>query len=166
MRQRLNELTLDELREENKLLRETIRGTHCPVCDQYCKLYRRNMYAKQAKILINLHQHTLRQSRLEHYGLVSAKQWSFFHIREFTKATDGEFSKLANWDLILPGPMRGLWRITSLGKDFVLNKEKVEKYIWLYNNNRVGYHPDKTNPLVSITDVLSSKFNYDELMSH
>lgn len=133
-------------------------GAVCPCCSQYARRYRRKLYATQAKQLIGL------------YRLNKQDSSQFFHrtvvVRE---ANNNDLGFLRHWGLLELKPLdddedkkdSGLYRITTLGALFVEDLTRVPKYLIQYNNNVEGFSSD----MVSIRDVLGTKFSYEELMN-
>jgi hypothetical protein len=127
-------------------------GITCPTCDQYAKVYRRNINSGMARSLILLY----RQGP------------GFVHVPTAIGARSREEGKLAYWGLAEEehvvredGGRAGWWRITSLGVQFVLGRVSVQKYALVYNG-RVLEHD---GPPWTIRDALGKRFNYAELMA-
>ena len=138
------------------------KGTNCPCCGQFVKVYRRNFHTAMAMGLIHLYQaHCL-------HGFED-----FIHTPSMLNgkgavARGGDFAKLEYWGLIEPqkherrdGSTRtGMWRITQLGRDFVEDKMRVPKHIFLYNSQLVGVEHET----ISIREALGQEFDYGALM--
>lgn len=129
-------------------------GAECPCCGQYAKVYRnRTISGRMASDLITA------------YKAVGDGEW--FRLPDFD--TTHETSKLSHWELIEEKPglrddgakHAGWWRITSRGRQFVLNQIAVPKRAMIYNGELLGLDDAES---VTITDVLGTKFNYAELM--
>ena len=58
------------------------------------------------------------------------------------------------------GGRAGWWRLTEQGSAFVQGLMKVQKYAKIYDSRLLKLDGE----LVTIRDVLGSRFNYDELM--
>jgi hypothetical protein len=140
------------LSEAQEWLRgEVDRGAKCPCCTQYARVYRRKITASQAAALIRF---------WRTYGTA----WG--HLATVDKSR--EASKLSYWKLIEQESQRredggrsGWWRITVEGLRFIRNQETVPKYIRIYNDRLLGVDAVQR---VSISDVLGTRFDYDELM--
>lgn len=148
--------------DENTTLAQAIQwlqdrineGAECPCCGQYAKVYRnRTISGRMARDLISA------------YRAIGAGEW--FRLPDYD--TTNETSKLAHWGLIEErAGMRedgarhaGWWRITDLGRRFVLNQASVPKRAVIYSGSLLGLDDSET---VTITDVLGKRFNYSELM--
>lgn len=150
---------METLKEAKNHLRENYeRGVNCPCCGQFVKKYKRSVYARIAKYLINL------------YHLNKHDSSKYFSVDEIKVKGDGDFAKLLYWNLIEEMPKNetdthkrtsGFWRITPLGKDFVENKIKISKYALVYNSKLLGFEGEQT----SIIECLGKDFNYQELIS-
>ncbi len=145
------------------------KGCKCPVCNQNVRLQKYTINAETAKCLIDLYK--LNKKHPE-------KIW--FHVAEDIKigiSVSGAFAKLRHWGLIEQLPKdnsqvhkrtSGMWRITDKGADFVLNRIKIEKFIKIYNQTFYGFDEEKNdkNKPITITDAISTKFNYQELLNN
>jgi len=137
-------------------------GTKCRVCNQNVKMHKPTINKDMALCLINLYQ--LDKNKPE-------KIW--WHVSSDIKVSfkvGGAFAKLIHWGLIDMMPKdsdnkakrtSGMWRITDKGKDFVLLRSTVSKYIKLYNATLYGEEGEQ----VDIRACLTEKFNYTELMN-
>lgn len=148
------------IREAKKKLRENWeRGINCPCCGQMVKLYKRKLYAIQARGLIELYKLDQTESK-------------YYHIREiegkFRGSGGGDFAKLRYWKLIEEKPNEddpskrtsGMWQITDRGRDFVLGNVKVRSHMTIFDGKFQGLEGD----LITIQEALGKKFNYSELM--
>ena len=92
------------------------------------------------------------------------------YLREIKHHNARDWPLLRYWSLIEESPEEpatgvkniGIWRLTSEGRDFILNQIKVSKRIMLYDNNFRGYDGEKIN----IINALGDHFNYYELMNN
>ena len=151
------EKQLNTLSEVKKYLRESFNdGCNCPACDQYVKLYKRKLYSTQARALIML------------YFLNKKTEW--VHVRQIMEKINisGDFAKLVYWELIIEKEKgkedkktSGLWKLTQKGKNFILNKSSVPKYVFIYNSKLQGFSNEQT----TIKDALGDRFSYRELMT-
>ena len=83
----------------------------------------------------------------------------------------GDYAKLRYWGLIEKSPKNpdpskrssGLWRLTTTGRDFALNKTTVNSICYYSHppGEVLGFEPDQ----VSIIDALGKHFDYETLMS-
>jgi hypothetical protein len=124
----------------------------CPTCDQFAKVYRRQINSGMARSLI----------------LMYRQGPGFIHIPTAIGARSREEGKLAYWGLAEEehvvredGGRAGWWRITQKGTQFVLGLISVDKYALVYN----GRVLDFDGPAWTIRDALGTRFNYAELMA-
>lgn len=148
------------LSEAKEYLRENFdKGTKCPCCGQFVKLYKRSITSGQAHGLIMFYRYSEEHPE------------EFIHVSnfDFTAFRGGDFAKLRYWGFIEQAenddPSKrdsGMWSITDKGRQFVRNERTVPRQVHLYDGQRVGWSEDR----VSIKDALKNKFNYEELMSY
>lgn len=129
------------------------KGVDCPACTQHVKVYRRKVNSGMARSLIAMF-------------TVAGTDW--VHVPTQIGARSREEGKLAYWGLIEESPdpredggRAGWWRVTTSGKEFVLNRKKIPTYCRVYNGKVLGFD----GALVSIVDALGTKFNYNDLMA-
>ena len=143
-------------------LRENFeKGTSCPCCGQFVKLYKRKLHATMARMLI---------------GLYRADAGEFLHIKQLialtgmSEFTCGDFAKLTYWEFIEQEPKpdeekdkrtSGRWKITAVGKKFVEGEISVPSHAKVFDSKFLGLAGDR----VSIKHCLGEKFSYEELMS-
>lgn len=131
------------------------KGSKCPCCGQYAKVYKRTIHSRMAADLIV----ALRRAGTE-----------WFHLPTMGNSYGGDFAKLVHWGLIEESPevradgspRAGWWRITEKGEAYVRGRQKVHKYARIYNGKCLGL----TDELVSIKQALRNRFDYDELMDN
>jgi hypothetical protein len=56
----------------------------------------------------------------------------------------------------------GLWKPTPLGLAFASNNARVQRYVFVYNNEVRGYEGDE----ISIIDALGEKYNYQNILAN
>lgn len=154
-------LCMKTLEEAKAYLSENmLKGTKCPCCKQFVKIYKRQIYKTMALGLIELY----RQGGVK----------DFVHITTLlnnpeiaARGLGGDFSKLALWGLIeekenseTKKRTSGLWRLTEKGINFIKGKSSVPKYVFIYN----GKLAEKSAEHVSIRDVLGKEFDYTSLI--
>lgn len=136
---------------------DTPTGATCACCGQLVKLYKRNLYYKPARSLIELY-------------LLDCTEPGYHHIRNLKPDLGGsDFSKLKYWELISHAanddPEKhnsGMWAITPKGRLFVEDKIKVPKYAFVFNDSLEEFG----GPEIGIRDALAGKFSYPELMGY
>lgn len=136
-----------------------IDGVRCPCCEQFAKVYFRQIHSTMARQLILLWQFNRKERK---------KFIHFSMIRIGSGISD--FSKLKYWLLVEQMPhdydntvsnASGYWRITQAGVDFINGILSVRKKVMIYNDDVLGFVGSK----VDIHDCLGKKFNYGELMA-
>ena len=150
---------METIKEAKQHLRANFKhkGTNCPCCGQFVKLYKRKLGSVMARTLIQLYK----------------MDKEFNHVREIVKGISetgtNDFSKLAYWGLIdemsndsLAKRTSGFWRITPKGRQFVERKITVNQYALIYNRLCEGFSVETIN----ISEALGKKFNYNELMTN
>ncbi|AAN16812.1 hypothetical protein Cali_181 [Mycobacterium phage Cali] len=128
-------------------------GVKCPVCGQRAQVYRRSINSGMARALINQWRavgQTWTKTRL---------LWTMTH----------EAAQLQWWGLIQgrdsreDGGRGGEWRITDLGRDYLLEKATVPKYAKVYDGELLGL--DSSEGQAGIRDALGKRFDYAKLMA-
>lgn len=141
-------------------LQRRIQGgesVRCPCCDQVNKVYKRTIHAAMVVQLIRLYRATANHSS----GWVPVGEI-------YGSGGSGDYAKLRFWGIIEASDHRtvtenssGLWRITPLGEDFVLNRTPVPKHVYVHNNEKIG---EDDTTLVTARDALRGRFDYATLM--
>jgi hypothetical protein len=129
-------------------------GARCPCCNQYSKVYRRQINSGMARSLIAMYLH--------------GPQGQWVHLPTQVGARSREEGKLRYWGLVeeqvdiqrADGGRAGYWRLTDAGRAWVTGRCTVPKFAAVYNNTVLRHYGDE----ISITDALGTKFNYTELM--
>ena len=149
--------SLAAARNEFQLRIDNGGEARCPCCDRTARRYRRSLHVAMVVALIRLHK--LDEKKTGYYDV---HDWGYMK-----SGGSGDYAKLRFWGLILPVDSRtytenasGLWRITPLGKDFVSGSKSIPKYVYLFDNEKVGESEEK----ISIQQALGDKFDYRELM--
>lgn len=129
------------------------RTTTCPCCSRRVSRYRRRIHGEMGRFLCLLVR-----------SFLDGTEWT--HIEKI-QPKNGNYAMLRLWDLATPSSKRnagrnahGLWRPTMSGVLFAQGHTHVEKYLFLWNGQVVGRSED----VVTIREVLGTKFNYQELM--
>jgi len=135
--------TVDDARKMLFNDRELFRqGQHCPSCDQFVKLYRRQVTSTAAKMLWNLY-------RMDRFERDSGSSKIYHYVGDLVVIATGtsDFSKLKYWGLVVEmenddsGKKRtsGYYAITEKGKRFVDGDETISQYVLLYNSRSYGF---------------------------
>jgi len=146
--------TLGEVRD---WLRTRIeKGTHCPACEQFAKVYRRRIYAGMVRALILMWREGDYARRL------------YVHVPSIDPARGGDVAKLEFWGLIeeeravrTDGGRAGFWRVTRRGQDWIERKTTVPRYARIYDGRLLSL----TGVATSIDDALGGTFRLDDLMA-
>src|SRR4051812_23810063 len=145
-------MTLGEARQW--LAARVAAGARCPCCNQYTKVYRRQINSGMARSLIAMYLH--------------GPQGQWVHLPTQVGARSREEGKLRYWLLVeeqvdvqrQDGGRAGYWRLTDAGRDWVTGRTTVAKFVIVYNNIVLSHD----GPQVTIPDALGTRFNYPELM--
>lgn len=149
---------MQTIAEAKTYLRENYeKGATCPCCSQLVKKYPYHLNATVATTLIKMYE-------LHQQG----KKW--VHVNtEIRPRSGGYFSIAQNWGFIAGKEnedetkrVSGHWTLTARGIDFVLNRIRVPRTVFVVVGKRVGFSEDEIN----ITEALGTKFDYRELMGN
>lgn len=131
-------------------------GVRCVACDQFAKVYRRNIYATLAKHMITMWQKGGPDRR-------------FLSLSKDLKQGGGDMGKMRYWGLVEEEKTvfpdtgeQGYWRLTDLGVKFVCGEVTLPKYAYVYD----GVCLRLDGPQVSIREALGKKFDYTALMAN
>ena len=134
------------------------KGSFCPCCKQFVKIYKRALGSQMARWLIWL---TRTWEQLPQYG----DAWVDIKM---APTRGGDYAKTTHWQLAEnrisnDKTLRssGLWRPTAKGIDFVQNRIRVPSHVELYDNLVLGFS-DET---IGIVEALGKRFDYYELMN-
>lgn len=129
----------------------------CPTCGRFAKVYYRSIHTSVALQLIQI------------YKLGGAEM--YIHTSKLIPkgvSGAGDFSKAQYWELVkemphTPGKKKssGYWMLTELGVEFVKGNVSVTKYALVYDTRVI----DMKGKLVSITECIGNKFDYEDLMA-
>lgn len=155
------DMTLEEAKDWLRARFE--EGAECPCCTQLVKLYKRKLNSNMGAAMIALYQ----------ADLVHPKHW--IHLKNYLLQRKRYFSDapaLRHWQLIEEKPpdlddgkpRAGYYRITDLGRQFVMGQVSVIKHTYQYNKRLLRRDlPD--NSTTTIQQSLGDKFDYAELMA-
>jgi hypothetical protein len=128
-------------------------GARCPCCDQFAKVYRRNINSGMARSLITMYRRG---------GL------GWLHIPTSIPARSREEGKLAYWKLVEEaqepredGGRAGWWRVTTKGESFIKRNLRLPKFVFVYDAGVLSFDDAET---VNIRDCLGNKFDLNELL--
>lgn len=154
----LGNWALERVRDVFRKLLMGDKGTYCPCCGQYCKVYRRKLNSGMAAGLIWL----VRAFEVSHDWVEPQKTAPRYVLN------NREMGKLVHWGLAelkaneddTSRKTTGLWRPTRWGIDFVYGRCTVPSRVFLYLNTILGFDSE----MITIQGALGRKFDYDELM--
>ena len=139
------------------------KGTKCPCCNQFVKLYRRKLNSGMSYGLIQIYKIGMEINFKDNWMKVADEL-----VKRQLNPANLDYSKLHYWGLLEQKPNEddktkrdsGYWKITERGKKFIRNEIKLQKYVYIYN----GKIQDFDGDMVGIKDCLGNNFNYVELM--
>lgn len=137
------------------------KSAKCPMCGQNCKIYRRKITSGMAYALCYMH-----IQRFTHPNGVELSVMLRNHSGFHNYISD--VPKLRFWGLIEPvcdesgALIVGWWKITELGSKFVEMEFNVPKYVFIYNNDKMGASDEK----IDIMGALSDKFSYKQIFKN
>tara|TARA_R110000851_G_scaffold76780_3_gene168919 strand:+ start:3266 stop:3772 length:507 start_codon:yes stop_codon:yes gene_type:complete len=144
-------------------LEELQKGVICPYCGQDCVLRRETIDSTKAYCMISLW-NVARHGGWTHVSDIPL--WWENGKQKTANNYGGSFAALRYWGLIeeqynLDTKKRcaGMWRITPLGCDFVLNKVRVPKYWRIFD--MVQFYAEGDH--IGIKSALGEKFDYSEI---
>lgn len=128
-------------------------GVHCPVCDQFAKVYRRRLNASMVRALLDIYR--------------AGGTTTYVHTPTVLAGRRGEEARLSYWGLIdeMPdrrtdGGKRGYWRVTRRGEMFLKGAISVPAYALVYNSELLKLDGDPT----TVKDALGTKFSLADVM--
>ena len=136
-------------------MREKIdKGTRCPCCGRFVKLYKRKLSAEMVVFLFAL----CREYRGDFLDIRRLRTWKYQR---------GDYAYLAHWGLVEqregdePGKRGSAhWKPTEEAFQFIFRHLKMASHIHMLCGDYLG----RSDKLVSVDDALGEKFDYDELM--
>ena len=144
-----SDIVTDSVREARESLHRRVRDGEeviCPVCDKIRAMRHRPLYCEMAKFLYHL------------ACLGMESEW--VDIKDID-VRGGDYAKLVHWDMVEQHSKdSGLWRITEKGDDFVHERIRVPKSIWLYNNQLIRVSDEETD----FAEALGEEFDRTKLM--
>lgn len=160
--------TLDDAQREMWARALTNKGTTCPCCTQFVKIYKRPVNQSQGRSLICLYK----------FFSVNPDEW--LHIPKYLadrhENRNNDIGLTRHWGLLEEmdvrrddgAPHAGMYRMTEFGFKFVTRQISIPKYAFLYDSDLLGLSDGVYAPLESITiDEATSDegyFHYLDLM--
>jgi hypothetical protein len=158
--------------EAQEKLRLHVRGPGvvCPCCHQVVRMIEKELSSTMAYVLILMYRHFQNSS-----DWLDMNQYLTNMVAIGSEVRGGEWPKLKHWTLIMERPpekksvlnpkpevkTKGMYKLTDMGKGFVLGKLKIPRSLWLYNGHVIEAH----KKLVSIQDCLGKDYKYDDLLA-
>lgn len=140
-----------------KLQADLDDGTHCPVCGQFAKVYKRKLNTTMVKALSLVYK-------------AAAPTLNFVHgptVLRGSGVFGGDLGKVAYFDLVEEeskvrpdGGRGGLWRPTAQGRAFLQGVTTVPTYVHVYDGRVLGFSGEP----VDVAHV-APRFDYKELMN-
>jgi hypothetical protein len=153
--------TLEQARKAFFAAASTAKGSTCPCCSRFGKVYKRKLNSSMAAVLVLIY-------RYRHQGYVHAQTLiNATNNAAVAAAIRGDFAKLRYWGLIVDKPdttsdkkHSGFWAITPEGEYYARGLSLVQEYVYIYNTKALGFDGEKIN----IYQALTNRFSYSDLM--
>lgn len=141
---------------EKELIELFRKGSNCPECERYGKIYKRDININLINVLFYIYSETERNMPSDGWIILS-NELEVISNRCGTK----EYSKLRFWNLIeFKIENKGIWRITEHGIMFVQGKVRIPKTAEIFGNKLIGLEGE----LVSVSDIMKKNIDYEKLM--
>lgn len=142
-------MTIEEAKKD--LRKNFERGTSCPCCGQFVKLYKRKLNSGMASTLIRIYKHA---------------KYEWIHVKDMLRMNkyknSHDWTLLKEWGFIESNDAAGEWKITNKGVEFIKGTSTAPSHVHIYNKTTVGFSSTQTD----IKESLGNHFNYEELMSY
>ena len=148
---------------KNEFVSQLDKGTVCPCCGRFNKLYGRKINSSMAWTLMLIYDYYKREGNLRKWLKVESYLKS---LPAVPTSLRGDFPKLRYWKLIIQkegeveGTKLGLYRITEKGINFCEKRIKVSKVAFVHNKVVKSFSEEQ----ISIVDALGDRFSYKELL--
>ena len=154
---------MESIKEGKIYLRqEFAKGTDCPCCGQFVKLYKRKLNSGMSLFLIGLY-------KLSKNNGVRCFKNQIIMRKMNLNTSSLDYSIIKHFDLIeeeidheTEKKNSGYWKITQKGIEFIEQKIEVPSHVHIYNGKVLGFADTTTNIITS----LGNKFSYNELMNN
>lgn len=127
-------------------------GSVCPCCQQQTIVYRREITFPM------LHCMKVLYSRLKN------KPSNYNEISNTHRVTT-DFTKLRYWGLIQKTPESSLYKLTPDGIAFIRGYAELQRYRWIYNDERMPDPKDIDNPLIFCHDIKPKKMDKETILA-
>ena len=154
-------MDFDKVKEEFSSQLE--KGTVCPCCGRFSKLYGRKINSSMAWTLLLVYDFYKKEKNLRKWLKVES------YLKELPAVPTslrGDFPKLRYWGLITQNPNEiegvktGLYKITEKGINFCENKIRVSKIAFVHNKIVKSFSEEQ----IDIVEALGDRFSYRELI--
>jgi len=152
--------TLKEGRERFFREAEKPKGSFCPCCGRFGKVYKRKLSRPMANGLLWLFTVFLEDG--DEFVSIGDRGPRYV-VRSNGSVSSNEWWGLAEEKPNPDDPKKrtsGNWKITPKGRQFVREEIRVPSHCIIFNKRTLGF----TDDLISIVDALGRPFNYRELM--
>lgn len=148
-------------------MRVTLKNQECETCTQNVRMYKTKIHSKMAQALILMYKEEEQfQDRFTHMPTLCQNN----NLRY----QDVSLAKAAYWGLIEAAknddPKKkdsGLWKLTTLGRNFVKKEIEIDKFVYVYDSKVYRQVMNETHrEKVEITDSLGDDFNYTDMMNN
>lgn len=154
-------MMLEQLKSE---WRDCIKhdGGHCPVCNRWGKIYKRRLNKTMAESLIWLAKTKPKKENGPWIDIANdAPRWL---------VRSNQLSTLKWWGLVERQVINvknktkfsGLWKITDLGRKFVLREVSVPRAVYTYNDEVEDFSAET----IFIEQAFKDFFDYDDVMKN
>ena len=133
-------------------------GAVCPCCDRWGKVHKRKLNSSIARGLIEVY--LVAQLTGDEWVKIKELKLPDTMYRQIPTARYWLLVERAEGKLPDGNPKTGLYRLTELGKEFVLHKKKLAKHVYVYDDEVKAFSDEFTD----VVDALGDKFSYRELM--
>jgi len=153
-------MSLEDARKQMMDAAHRSGGTNCPLCGKHVQVYRRKFNSRMALIMMDTFRVFERYpGRYLEIGNYCAKRHGYI---------SGEHAKLVWWGMLKKqhvasergAKSAGLYRMTTLGFDFVHHRVSVPSHVFEYRSAILKWEGQ-----INIVDALGEGFNYHELMA-
>jgi hypothetical protein len=130
-------------------------GIRCPVCNQYCKVYKRSITDRMTETLIAF------------YGLYGRRWGELSRAQSLIDRPSHDSAFLAYWMLFEAktdaegNRVSGIWRVTALGERWLRAEESVPRFAEVY----LGSVQKLYGPPWTAEQALGQPFRLDDVLS-
>lgn len=147
----------------NDFIGQLEKGTVCPCCNRFDKVYPRKLNSSMAWVLLIMYDFYKKEKNLRKWLKVESYLKDLPNVPTSLR---GDFPKLRYWGLIIQNPNEiegvktGLYKITERGINFCENRIKVSKVAFVHNKIVKSFSEEQ----IDIVEALGDRFSYKELL--